>query len=218
MRNAIITLALALAPGAVAAQVTAESRTESRVSVGLSAEARARLDAMMRGAEREGLPTGPMADRAEEGQAKGASDAAILSAVAKARAELAASLEVLQRGGREQPEREEVARGAQLLARGATEAQLEALVRRTPSERRLTVAFDVLTELTARGVPVDHALAVIGARLEAGASDGQLAALTASATGQLHGNAGAVLGTERGTVSVTKTVTGTAGIGLGRRP
>jgi hypothetical protein len=214
----MLTLTLALVPGALAGQVAADARTGSRMSAGVSAETRTRLDAMIRAAEREGLPTGPMVDRAAEGEAKGASDATILAAAAQTRAELGASLAALHRGGREQPEGEEVARGAQILARGATEAQLEALVRRTPSERRLTVAFDVLTDLTAHGLPVEHALAVVGSRLEAGASDGQLTALTASANSQLNGNAGLGLGAERGDLSVTKSVTGVAGIGLGRRP
>jgi hypothetical protein len=65
-------------------------------------------------------------------------------------------------------------------------------------------------------LPVEHALAVIGSRLEAGATDGQLTALTASATGQLNGNAGVGLSAERSAVSVTKSVTGAAGIGLGK--
>jgi hypothetical protein len=207
MRHALFTLALALMPGALAAQVAADARTESRTSAGISTETRTRVDAMIRTAERDGLPTETMSDRAAEGQTKGASDAAILAAVTRARMQLDASLTALHRGGRDQPDQDEVARGAQVLARGATEAQLEALVRRTPSERRLTVAFETLTELTARGVPVDHALAVVGSRLEEGANDGQV-----------NGTAGLGLGAERGAVSLTKSVTGAVGIGVGRRP
>jgi hypothetical protein len=218
MRNAMLTLTLALVPGALAGQETAHSQSESRTTAGISVETRTRVEAMIRAAERDGLPSEAMADRAAEGQAKRAPDAAILAAVARTRAELDASLAALHRGGREQPEREEVTRGAQVLARGATEAQLEAIVRRTPSERRLSVALDVLTDLTARGMPVEHALAVVGSRLEAGASDGQLTALTTSANSQLNGNAGLGLGAEPGAISVTKSVTGAAGIGLGRRP
>lgn len=215
MRNAMLTLTLALIPGAMAGQVAADARAESRMTAGVSAETRTRVEAMIRTAERDGLPSETMSDRAAEGQAKGASDAAIVAAVVRARSELDASVRALRRGGREQPDREEVARGAQILTRGATEAQLEALVRRTPSERRLTVAFETLTELTARGVPVVRALAVIGSRLEAGASDSQLAAL---ASGQSNGTAGLGLGGERSAVSVTKSVTGTVGAGLIGRP
>ena len=215
MRHALFTLALALMPGALAAQVAADARTESRTSAGISTDTRTRVDAMIRTAERDGLPTEPMSDRAAEGETKGASDAAILAAVTRARAELDASVRALRRGGREQPDREEVARGAQILARGATEAQLESLVNRTPSERRLTVAFETFTELAARGVPVERALAVIGSRLEAGASDSQLAA---SVTGQFNGNTGLGLGGERSAVSVTKSVTGAVGAGLIGRP
>jgi len=218
MRHAMLTLTLALVPGVLAGQVTADARAESRTTAGISTETRTRVEAMIRAAERDGLPSEPMADRAAEGQAKRAPDAAILAAVARTRAELDASLAALHNGGREQPDRDEVTRGAQVLARGATEAQLEALVRRTPSERQLTVAFDVLTDLTARGLPVEHALAMVGSRLEAGASDGQLTALTASATSELNRNAGLGLGAERGAISVTTSVTGAAGIRLGRRP
>ncbi|MGH7561207.1 MAG: hypothetical protein ACRENB_09305 [Gemmatimonadales bacterium] len=230
MMKLTLTLALAMLPGALLAQqsasdpagsagatarVTAEARAEARIPSGFSAETRARLEAMVRAAERQGLPSEPMTDRMAEGRAKGASDAAILGAAARSRTELEASLQALRRGGRERPDREEIARGAQVIARGATEAEVEALVRRTPSERRLTVAFEVLTDLTARGVPVDRALAVVGARLEAGATDSQLSGLAVSAAATANANAG--VGLDRSAGTVTKTLTGSVGVGI-RKP
>jgi hypothetical protein len=127
-----------------------------------------------------------MRQRMAEGQAKGASDAQVATAVQRAEARLEASQSAMIRAGREKPSADEVTAGEQAMARGTTEAQIEALVKHAPSDRSLVVAFDVLTKLEAQGKPVDKALAVVQAKLDARASDDAIASLA--------GNAGAVLG------------------------
>jgi hypothetical protein len=212
MRRTTLALALALAPGYLAAQSQPEGQTESKpasqsaATAGFSAETRVRLEAMLRVARERNLPTAPMTDRIAEGQAKGASEARILAATERVEAQLTASQDALIRAGREQPSDAEVERGAELIARGATGAQLEALARGQSSEHRLLVAFEVLTNLAARGVPVDRALDVIGGKLDlaAGAQVGGSANAGASRSG-----AGAGLGS---------TVAGTLGVSLGRKP
>jgi len=205
MRRTTIALVLACAPGYLAAQgqgstesrpagQAAASQSQAQASSGFSAEARLRLETMFRAAREKDLPTEPMTDRMAEGQAKGASEAQIVSATGRVQAELAASQEALIRAGRAQPSDAEVVSGAQLIARGATSAQLEAFVRRAPAERRLEVAFAVLTELAARGVSVERAIAVVGVQLGSAASDRSLIALTGSTASQLNGSAGAQSG------------------------
>ena len=198
MRQFTLTLALTLAPVLAAAQastgVQGETRARAEVSMRrgdevriperFSAETRARLEAMVEVARKKSLPTEPMTDRMAEGSAKGASEAQVVAATATTMAQLEASQQALIRGGRERPSDGEVQRGAAAIARGTTSAQLEALVRQTPSERRLDVAFDVLTELTARGIPVDRALLAVGGNLSRGATDGQLVSILGTATAQ----------------------------------
>ena len=218
MRRTAIALLLALAPAYLSAQSQPESTTPTAPSNGLSVEGRARLEAMLHVARERYLPTEPMANRVAEGQAKGASEAQIIASVGRIEAQLRASQEALIRAGRSQPSEAEVARGAEVMASGATSAELEAFVRRAPSERRLVVAFDVLTRLTERGVPVDRALAVVGGQLSAGAADGQLISLTASANGQANGLASASGGSTAASSTIGGSLTGAVGVGLIRKP
>ncbi|HEV8454627.1 MAG TPA: hypothetical protein VGQ69_05335 [Gemmatimonadales bacterium] len=212
MRRTTLALALALAPGYLAAQSQPEGQTESKpasqtaATAGFSAETRVRLEAMLRVARERELPTGPLTDRIAEGQAKGASEARILAATAQVEAQLMASQEALIRAGRERPSDAEVERGAELIAHGATTAQLETLARGQSSEHRLLMAFEVLTNLAARGVPVERALEVIGGRLDV------------SVGAQFSGSANSGTGRSGLGAGVAGTVSGNLGVGLGRRP
>jgi hypothetical protein len=224
MRRTTIALMLACAPGYLAAQTQPEGQTESKpagqsqASSGFSAETRVRLEAMLRVARERKLPTEAMTSVIAEGQAKGASDAQIIAATQRVETQLMASQQALIRAGHSQPSDAQVQRGARVLASGASSAQLEAFVRHAPSERRLEVAFQVLTDLAARGVPVDRALAVIGAQLSGGATDGQLVSLTASANGQAHGQAAAGNGTQSTAAGIGSSLTAGLGIGVTRKP
>ena len=151
MRNPILILALTVVPALAAGQASAGAQAETRAQAGItvergdspripagfSADTRARLEAMIETARRKSLPAKPMTDRMAEGQAKGAGESQIVAAAATTLAQLELSQSALIRAGRERPSEEDVARGAQIIARG-----------------------EVLTDLTARGVPVDRALTV----------------------------------------------------------
>ena len=175
MRNAILVFTLTLAPALAAAQAEAGAQADARTQAAFtvrpgdspripeefSADSRARLTAMLEIARKKNLPAEPVNDRIAEGRAKGASESEIVAAGAATLAQLELSQSALLRAGRERPSDGEISRGAQLLARGASTAQLSALAGREPSERRLDVALDVLLELTAQGMPVDRALAAV---------------------------------------------------------
>lgn len=175
MRNAILVFMLTLAPALVAAQAEARAQADARTQAALtvrrgdslripaefSADTRARLTAMLEIAREKSLPAEPVNDRIAEGRAKGAAESEIVAASAATLAQLELSQSALVRAGRERPTDGEISRGAQLLARGASSAQLSALAGREPSERRLDLALDVLLDLTAQGMPVDRALAAV---------------------------------------------------------
>jgi hypothetical protein len=193
MRNAILVFALTLAPAVAAAQAETEAQANARAQAALtarrgdppripeefSADTRARLAAMLDIARRQNLPAEPMHDRIAEGRAKGAAESEIVAANATTLAQLELSKSALVRAGRERPSDAEVSRGAQLLARGVSSAQLTVLAGREPAERRLGVALEVLLDLTAQGMPVDRALAAVetagataGARIGVGIGTG----------------------------------------------
>lgn len=208
MNRIALTIALTLAPsalfaqgasGSVAASANAGARVEAEPSRALSAEGQAKLDATLRAAREQQLPEEPIRDRVAEGQAKGATEAQLLAAAEGVRARLEASQQAMVQAGRATPTGEEVQGGAQALERGATSAQLEALIGAAPSDRSLTVAFDVLARLTAEGMPVAQALAQVQSRLEARAPDAALTALV-QANGSTKGGVagGAVSGAASG--------------------
>ncbi|HVX40820.1 MAG TPA: hypothetical protein VHB25_14715 [Gemmatimonadaceae bacterium] len=205
MKVATLTVALALAPGLLVAQqgsVSASASVNAQANVNVpanySAESRAKIDAAFQAARAKHLPDQPMRQRMAEGQAKAASDAQVASAVAQTEARLDASQSAMIRAGRANPQPDEVTAGAQAMERGATDAQIEALAKHAPSDRSLTVAFNVLSKLEANGQPVDHALAQIQSKLDASASDDALASLAGGLDAGLGLGAGQGQGSANG--------------------
>jgi hypothetical protein len=149
---------------------------------GLSAAVRTRAEATFQAARNEDLPEQPVASAMLEAQAKGASEAQVLGAGQQALGRLQLAKQAMVHAGRSNPSSDEVSRGANVLARGATSVQLEVLARKSSSDRSLVVAFETLGQLTARGVPVTTAVAEIGSKLDAHASDDAIRSLSTSLT------------------------------------
>jgi hypothetical protein len=228
MHKIALSLAILVMPAALAAQTSARAQTSAKAdaqvktSSGTEASTSTSVDAEIAVARERGLPTRPIRRRAAEGRAKGATDAQIAASARRMRANIEAAHETMLRAGRERPSDEEVERGAYAMERGYTRAQLEAVVESAPSDRSLIVAFDVLTRLSARGVPVAKALAQVQSKLESRASDAQINALVAtnaSANGGagvghgIHGGAAATGNAAAG--AATKGVSGTAASATG---
>lgn len=196
-------LLLALAPIALGAQASGQASGRATGSVttpkasastsadvnaqaqfkapkGWSAEGTARLEAMYAEAREKDVPREPIAHRVAEGSAKGASETTILESASEVKARLEASHEAMVAAGRK-PTPKETERGATAMEHGVTKAQIEAMARHTPSDRSLVVAFDVLSRLAARGVPVTKALAQVQGKLDARASDAAIVALVPKA-------------------------------------
>jgi len=225
MRSITLTIAITCLPALLGAQqvsASASASGQANVSVpaSYSTQAKTKIESAFQAARSKGLPEQPMRQRMAEGQAKGASDAQVAVAVQKVEARLEASQSAMIRAGRTHPQPDEVTGGEQVMERGATEAQVEALVKHAPSDRSLTVAFNVLSRLEARGEPVDQAVAEIQSKLDARASDEALVSLASGADATMGGgngtNAhGAASGTANAAAGSTASAAGNAAAGVG---
>jgi hypothetical protein len=200
------------------ASAQAHAMTELHVPDRFSASGKARLEATYDEARRSNLPTAPIAKRVAEGEAKGASEASVIAAAARVKGDMEASQRAMIAAGRTRPSEEETERGAMLMARGVTSAQIETVARHAPSDRSLVVAFDVLGRLSDQGMPVTQALARVQAKLDSRASDAALISLAGAQHAGAAGQAGAAAGAGAGVgVGVGVGVNGGAGVGAGTR-
>ena len=205
MRTRNLIIALALLPATLAAQGTGKTGSGSagerpkqasaganasatgRVSLEppreFSVEGRARLEALYKKAKESDVPGEPIAKRVSEGRAKGASEETTLTSAGKVEGNLEVSHQALMRAGRK-PSPGETESGANAMERGVTSVQLEAMAKSTPGDRSLVVAFDVLSKLAARGVPVTQALAQVQAKLDAHAPDASITSLVGVQVGR----------------------------------
>ena len=233
MKKIAIAAAIVLAPALAGAQSTAQvqvqsqmqvhasgsprqraaQRTEAKERPRLSADAQAKVDANVKAARARHLPEQPIRDRVAEGEAKGASDAQIVAASGRTLVTLETSFDAMVRAGRTQPSDAEVTRGSQLVARGFTSAQIEAVARRAPSDRSLVVAFETLTSLQAKGTSTSDASARVEQMLAARVSDARMheLAVNASAAGQVGG----ALGHGAANGEANGAAVGSAGAGAG---
>ncbi|MHB8838076.1 MAG: hypothetical protein ACYC7F_03900 [Gemmatimonadaceae bacterium] len=172
-------------------QASAQARAHANVHAAFnaperfSANGRAKLKAMVDDARWHGLPSEPIEHRVAEGEAKGASETAVLAAAAKVKADMEATQSVLIASGRAKPSGDECARGAMLMGRGVTSAQIETMARHTPANRSRGVAFDGVSRRAAQGVPVNQALARVQAKIDSRASDAALLSLAGGANAGL---------------------------------
>ena len=143
----------------------------------------------------------------------------------QASAKLDAAKAALVRAGRAQPDQQEVALAAKAMERGATDAQIEALAKHAPADRSLAVSFNVLTTLAVRGVSLDSAVATVAAKLDAKATDEQIASLAgavkpagANAPAKPDLDAGVSAGANATVGGAAKAAAGVAGSVLPKKP
>lgn len=204
---------LAAVPGAVMAQASADT-TRSSAEASASSSATVELRALRQEARDSQVPEQALVNVMAEGQAKGATDAQLVAAGHATLARLVATKQALISAGREHPSDADIQQGATLMAQGATSAQVAAFAAKAPADRSLAVAFSALASLTARGTSVAEAMAQVGSRLEASASDAELATLSTStnAAGSVASSASSLsaAGTGAGSVSSAGMVGGGA--------
>lgn len=236
MKRTLIALALIASPAAVDAQSVALAGS-GRASASVPAErprlspaARARIEERITAAAARGIPAEPMRRLAAEGEAKFASETRINLALARLEANLQTARSAFVNVGRTPSDGEMIA-GAEAISQGVSEAQLRGVIKSAPAKRPLEVALTTLSVLTVSGEGVAKAVAIVESQLAARASDadiassagivvddaaGKMSAVGANAAGAVTGTAGAAGVGAAG--SVTGAVSGTAPVGLGRRP
>lgn len=174
MTKATLIAAMLALAGPVSAQGTTQDLT-ARLREVLPAAVADRVIATVADARAKGLPARALELRALMLARKGTEPASIARSVAdqsramgEARAALAGA-----RAGR--PADGDVTAGAEAMRQGVTGAEVSELAKRAPSGRSLAVPLFVIGSLVDRGLPSDDALARVLERMNARATDAELA-------------------------------------------
>lgn len=170
MRTLKLISGLALLPLLLAAQQS----TTDRLRAVLPANVADTVIAIVTDATNHGLPGQAIADRAIETIAKGRSGADASAAARALAADLAGARDAIGSAGRT-PDSTEIEAGASAKQLGVDGAAISKVATAAPSGRSLAVPLAVLGALVDRGLPSDDALASVLSRLQAHASDAQLA-------------------------------------------
>lgn len=161
MTHTALAIALVAVPALLAGQSPSNAQPDISIPGSYSAYARERITSAFKSARARHVPDDQLRKRLAEGQARGATDIQVSSAVQRTETWLEASRALLIRIGREQPEPEEITNAEQAMERGATEAQIEAIVRNPPANATIAAALSTL----AVSAPSDSVLArVVGER------------------------------------------------------
>ena len=117
----------------VSATASASAQATIEIPDTYSAESRSKIESAFTSAREKNLPDQPMRDRMAEGAAKGATEAQIVTVVTSTRERLEASQQALIRAGRANPQPAEIINAEQAMVGGATEVQIESIVKATPA-------------------------------------------------------------------------------------
>jgi hypothetical protein len=150
----------------VSSRAHGDESEEARLRARLKPEVATPVIEVVRSAAAQGLPTAPLVARALEGASRQADAAAILDAVRRYAAGLAAARRALGPAARAS----ELDAGAGALMAGVPEDSLASLKRARPSGS-LVIPLIVLSDFVARGVPVASASNTVLAATRAGAAD-----------------------------------------------
>ena len=168
--------------------------SDPRLANKLDARTRTAVIAIIDSARSIDLPAEPLIDKALEGAAKRASSQQIISAVRTFAGQLGEARRALGKNSTEG----ELVGGAQAIRAGIPVQQLERLRSVRPGVR-IASALTVVSDLVAREVPVDTAIAVVSGLVRASATDDQLLAVRADIeTDILSGKPPAVAASSRG--------------------
>jgi hypothetical protein len=148
--------------------------TDPRLDARLDAATRDKVSAIVDSAQREGLETEPLIDRALEASSKRAPGPRIVSSVRLFLRDMRRAREAL--GGAGSPD--EVTAGARALQAGVDVKHLERL-RAARSGQRFASALNAVIALTTGGVPADTAAKVFVNLVLASASETQISSLLA---------------------------------------
>lgn len=162
IRRMLVMTVAVLAPATVPAQATPASLSSMSVNAEIAA-ARARR-----------LPADAIRRRVAADRARGVNEVAQAVAAHKVRVTMEAGREAMLAAGREHPTDEEIELSGRAMERGYSSGHVQLLVKSARSGRSLAAAFDVLTQMTDRGMPMALALSQVRSRLEAREGDESL--------------------------------------------
>src|SRR5690242_14032588 len=114
----VVTFAPALLAGqqvSASASAQTDASVNTNVPASFSAQSKTQINASFEAARRRNLPQQPMRQRMAEGQARGATEAQIVTSVQREEARLELAQTALIKAGRTQPQPQEVEAGAQAM-------------------------------------------------------------------------------------------------------
>jgi hypothetical protein len=121
-----------------------------------------------------GLPSGPLADKALEGWAKHAPQQRILAVVQQFAGRMGEARLAVQGAGMASPPGEVITAAAEALGRGMSAAQLGSIVGAEGRSGQLAPGLRVAAALTAQGMRMDQAVAVVTGAMRRGRSSDQI--------------------------------------------
>ena len=186
LRRTMLAAMLVAAP--LGAQTPAADPSSKLAEV-LPAEVATRVLAVIADARARHLPADVLEQDALKFAARNVPGDQLERAIAERAARMQSAKEALETSGRH-PSGDEIAAGSEALRAGVDGAEISALARSAPSGRSLEVPLLATAGLVDRGLPVADALARVKARLEARASDSELASLPDAATSHRPAEAG----------------------------
>jgi hypothetical protein len=187
--NALILCVAVLGANAAPAQTPAKDPSD-RLREVLPADVAARVLATIADARAHNLPAQALAQRALKFAAKGVDPDAIAKSIADQEDRMERARDALDKVRSRNASDDEIEAGAEALRKGVNGSDVSELAKSAPSGRSLAVPLFVIGNLVDRGLPSDEALARVLARLQARASDAEIANLpnlpVQAAEGQSH--------------------------------
>jgi len=174
MKQAALIAAMLALAAPLSAQGTTEDLT-ARLREVLPAQAAERVIATVSEARSRDLPARALEQRALMLARKGADPASIARSVADQSRAMGEARGALARGRAGRPADDDVAAGAEAMRKGVSGAEVSELAKSAPSGRSLAVPLFVIGSLVDRGLPSDAALARVLERMNARATDEEIA-------------------------------------------
>lgn len=168
----------------------------ARIRAGLPAPAVQQIETTMAAAREQGLPTGPLLDKAVEGVAKGVAGDRVASAVGALAGELRSARSLLD--GRVRPGPTDIAAVADALRRGVPSRAVRRLAETAGEGEPVALEAHILGDLLDHGVSADDALGLLDAWRARGRHGDELRQLPAAVErlmrrGSLPGQAAAAV-------------------------
>jgi hypothetical protein len=187
--NALIFCLAAGATNVGGAQTPAKDPSD-RLREVLPADVAAQVLATIADARTHNLPANALVQRALKFAAKGVDPNAIAKSINEQEDRMEHAKDAIDKVRGRKAADDEIEAGAEALRKGVNGSDVSELAKSAPSGRSLTVPLFVIGSLVDRGLPSDEALARVLARLQARASDADIANLpnlpAQAAGGQSH--------------------------------